>query len=59
MNQTDTDTDAMWQSRPIVQEAHIEGHVEIAFPASNESIVIDEEIARRLGEDIFRVVHGY
>jgi len=45
--------------RPIVQEAHLEGHVEIDMPASNEALIVDDEIATAIAEDILRIVEGH
>lgn len=47
------------QDRPIAQEAQIEGHIEIDRPMHQEAIIMDDEIAVALAEDILRIVEGH
>jgi len=54
-----TDTSGIERSRPVVQEAKLEGHVEIDLPSKQEGIVLGDEIARHVAEDILRLVDGH
>lgn len=51
-------TDADYETgleRPIVQESHMEGHVEFVFPAGHDTVVVDDALAHKLAEDILRI----
>lgn len=45
------------RTRPVVQDSEIaDNHVEIDLPARKETIVMDDEIAQSLAEDILRII---
>lgn len=47
------------KDRPVAQEAQLEGHVEIDRPMHEKAIIMDDEIAAALAEDILRVVNRH
>jgi hypothetical protein len=45
--------------KPVVQESFRRGHLELELPMLEETVVIDDETARQLADDIERVVDGH
>jgi len=52
------DEDAHRKQRPVIQDCHLENRVEIVFPNSHETIVISDEIAEAMCNDMRRITAG-
>lgn len=44
--------------RPVVQDSARDGKVEVDLPATRERIVMDDEIAQQVADDIYRITEG-
>lgn len=44
--------------RPVAQESSVEGHLEVTLPERSEILIMDDECALALAEDIRRITES-